>query len=120
MDKPWFNWEGGIVPYYYNASVTKDDRNMMRQIMNEIEKKICYVLISILTNILAIKNLFPNQKQLVYSMNDPPRNQSEILNISWSLLRVRNHQESKDDIPGKLSGVSDPKQKYRFEPRVVI
>ena len=25
-------------------------------------EKICYVLISILTNILAIKNLFPNQK----------------------------------------------------------
>ena len=41
MDKPWFNWEGGIVPYYYNASVTKDDRNMMRQIMKEIEKKTC-------------------------------------------------------------------------------
>ena len=25
-------------------------------------EKVCYVLISILTNILAIKNLFPNQK----------------------------------------------------------
>ena len=41
MDKPWFNWEGGIVPFYYNASVTKDDRNLMRQIMKEIEKKSC-------------------------------------------------------------------------------
>ena len=41
LDKPWFNWEGGIVPYYFNVSVTNDDRVMMRHMMKQIEKKSC-------------------------------------------------------------------------------
>ena len=41
LDKPWFNWEGGSVPYYFNVSVTNDDRVMMRHMMKQIEKKSC-------------------------------------------------------------------------------
>ena len=41
LDKPWFNWEGGVVPYYFNVSVTNDDRVMMRHMMKQIEKKSC-------------------------------------------------------------------------------
>lgn len=41
LDKPWFNWERGVVPYYFNVSVTNDDRVMMRHMMKQIEKKSC-------------------------------------------------------------------------------
>ena len=41
LDKPWFNWEGGKVPFYFNATVTNDDRVMIRHMMKQIEKKSC-------------------------------------------------------------------------------
>ena len=40
-DKPWFRWENGEVPFYFNATVTNDDRIMMRHMMKQIEKKSC-------------------------------------------------------------------------------
>ena len=34
-------WSNGVVPYYFNASVTNDDRIMMRHMMKQMEKKSC-------------------------------------------------------------------------------
>ena len=41
LDKSWFRWSGGRVPFYFNATVTNDDRIMFRSMMKEIQKKSC-------------------------------------------------------------------------------
>ena len=41
LDRPWFDWAGGRVPYYFNVTVTNDDRIMLRHMMKQIEKKSC-------------------------------------------------------------------------------
>jgi len=41
LDKPWFKWTEGKVPYYFNVTVTNDDRTMFRHMMRQIERKTC-------------------------------------------------------------------------------
>jgi len=41
LDKPWFRWAGGKVPYFFQAGVTNTDRALVRRVMHQIEEKTC-------------------------------------------------------------------------------
>ena len=109
LDKPWFNWEGGKVPFYFNvsisdntkilfnrpfhcpvsllqATVTNDDRIMMRHMMKEIEKKTClrfseksrvpsghHLEIRVLSTTSCVQQGRPRFSAAVYA--EPPTNQ---------------------------------------------
>jgi len=42
LDKPWFRWSGGKVPFFFQVSVSNDDRTMIRHMMRQIEDKTCF------------------------------------------------------------------------------
>merc|ERR1712106_679343 len=39
LDKPWFRWSGGKVPFFFQVSVSNDDRTMIRHMMRQIEAR---------------------------------------------------------------------------------
>ena len=45
--QPWFRWEGGRVPYFFDVGVSNADRKMMRHVMRTIEKKTCVQFVEI-------------------------------------------------------------------------
>lgn len=100
LDKPWFNWEGGVVPYYFNVSVTNDDRVMMRHMMKQIEKKSCikfkeqvnqpsghHLEIQVHSGTSCVQLGKPRFSAAVYA--EPPRNQKVILYSAYKLADKR-------------------------------
>merc|ERR1719499_440795 len=100
LDKPWFRWSNGKVPYYFNASVTNDDRVMMRIMMKKIEQKSCvkfleqvepptghHLEIQVHSGISCVQQGRPRFSAAVYS--EPPLNQKVVLYSSYKLADKR-------------------------------
>jgi len=100
LDKPWFNWEGGKVPFYFNATVTNDDRVMIRHMMKQIEKKSCvrfreqtkppsghHLEIQVHSSTSCVQQGRPRFSAAVYA--EPPTNQRVILYSSYKLADKR-------------------------------
>ena len=105
LDRPWFDWDGGRVPYYFNVkvsllrachcfsvqvTVTNDDRIMMRHMMKQIEKKTClrfseqssipsghHLEIQVLSTTSCVQQGKPRFSAAVYA--EPPTNQKVIV-----------------------------------------
>jgi len=100
LDKSWFRWSGGRVPFYFNATVTNDDRIMFRSMMKEIQKKSCvrfiektqppsghHLEIQVHSSTSCVQQGKPRFSAAVYA--EPPRNQKVILYSSYKLADRR-------------------------------
>jgi len=98
LDKPWFRWSGGKVPFFFQVSVSNSDRVMIRHMMRQIEGKTCirfkeknsenpppghHLEIKVLGNSSCVQQGIPRFSAAVYA--EPPTMQKVILYSSYKL-----------------------------------